>query len=323
VKSLHARLRCDAGQAVVFVVLVLAVLVGMAALVVDGGSWYQADRQAQTAADAAALAGAQDLPRRADAEDSADEYWSRNRDNSTSEDTLSFPDPTEPEYQITVKVTRKTDGFFAKVFDIDSITVRADAQAQVTAPLEMKNVAPIAVKDTAACLVTELSCFNQPVTLNFKESDIASGLIGLINLACHSDSSSGCGSGGTGGSDLTNWIASGYSGALPSNQWYGTKTGEVDKVQKALEDAAEAEKVLLFPVWDEADAANRSFHVIGWAAFEIDSVIEWKNDNPSCSPNCKVLQGHFETFLATDLAAGGTISDPNIDFGVHVITLTR
>ena len=38
------------------------VLVGMAALVVDGGSWYQADRQLQTAADAAALAGAQHLP---------------------------------------------------------------------------------------------------------------------------------------------------------------------------------------------------------------------------------------------------------------------
>jgi hypothetical protein len=28
-------------------------------------------------------------------------------------------------------------------------------------------------------------------------------------------------------------------------------------------------------------------------------------------------------FVATDLAAGGTITDPDLDFGVHVITLTH
>ena len=34
----------------------------MAALVIDVGSWYHAQRKLQTAADAAALAGAQELP---------------------------------------------------------------------------------------------------------------------------------------------------------------------------------------------------------------------------------------------------------------------
>ena len=37
-------------------------LVGLVSLVVDGGSWFRTQRQVQTAADAAALAGAQDLP---------------------------------------------------------------------------------------------------------------------------------------------------------------------------------------------------------------------------------------------------------------------
>jgi valyl-tRNA synthetase len=32
---------------------------------------------------------------------------------------------------------------------------------------------------------------------------------------------------------------------------------------------------------------------------------------------------HFVTFLATDLAAGNPITDPSLDFGVHVITLTQ
>ncbi len=56
------RLGGKSGQAIVFVVALLTILLGLGALVVDGGSWLRAQRHLQTAADAAALAGAQDLP---------------------------------------------------------------------------------------------------------------------------------------------------------------------------------------------------------------------------------------------------------------------
>ena len=52
----------DRGQATVLTLVFLVVLLGMAALVLDIGSWYRADRATQSAADAAALAGAQALP---------------------------------------------------------------------------------------------------------------------------------------------------------------------------------------------------------------------------------------------------------------------
>ena len=52
----------DRGQATVLTLVFLVVLLGMAALVLDVGSWYRADRATQSAADAAALAGAQALP---------------------------------------------------------------------------------------------------------------------------------------------------------------------------------------------------------------------------------------------------------------------
>ena len=61
-KKLLTRTRGESGQVFVFVAVILTALVGMAALVVDVGSWYQAQRKLQTAADAAALAGAQELP---------------------------------------------------------------------------------------------------------------------------------------------------------------------------------------------------------------------------------------------------------------------
>ena len=54
--------RSDRGQATVLTLVFLVVLLGMAALVLDIGSWYRADRATQSTADAAALAGAQALP---------------------------------------------------------------------------------------------------------------------------------------------------------------------------------------------------------------------------------------------------------------------
>ena len=74
--------------------------------------------------------------------------------------------------------------------------------------------------------------------------------------------------------------------------------------------------MLLFPVFDTASAST-GYHVIGWAAFvdrrrrQVDRASEHE------------LTGHFVTFIATDLAAGNPITDPNNDFGVHVITLTK
>src|SRR3990172_5763048 len=54
--------RCETGQTLVLLVLCVTALVGMAALVVDLGYFLLERRQLQTAADAAALAAAQELP---------------------------------------------------------------------------------------------------------------------------------------------------------------------------------------------------------------------------------------------------------------------
>ena len=54
--------RDESGQSIPMVVVFLVVLIGMLALVVDVGSWFRAQRQLQTTADAAALAGAYGLP---------------------------------------------------------------------------------------------------------------------------------------------------------------------------------------------------------------------------------------------------------------------
>ena len=54
-------LRDDSGVVAVIVAMLLVVFVGFSALVIDMGYWYNVRRQLQTAADAAALAGCQEL----------------------------------------------------------------------------------------------------------------------------------------------------------------------------------------------------------------------------------------------------------------------
>ena len=184
-------------------------------------------------------------------------------------------------------------------------------------PSMLKNVAPIAVKREVACAATSPACYGQTVTFNFDESNVSSSTIGLINLTCHSTASTACGSSaGIGGSQLKDWIENGYVDALPANQWYGVKTGEtVGPVKQGLTDRIGTP--LFFPVFDTTANSGSSyfFHIIGWAAFVIESVDSW-------GPGGRQLTGHFVTYIASDLAAGDPASGTT-DFGVHVISLIQ
>jgi hypothetical protein len=306
-KSLPARIRCDSGQAFVFVAFVLMTLVGMAALVIDGGSWYRAQRHLQTAADAAALAGAQELPTKpSTATGVALEYAQRNYAGIPTP-TVTFPDTAT----IDVSATATAPGIFARIYGaaFDEVDISARAQARVSAPLELKNVAPIAVYKEEACIVSDPSCFGEPKTLSFDEDDPfdpTKSKFGLLDLDRD---------GHVGADDIKDWIEDGYQDYLPVDTDYPPGTGEKNGIKKALEDAADEERVLMFPVFDSASAST-GYHVIGWAAFVIDEVVKWTGNEHE-------LTGHFVTFIATDLAGGGTIPDPDLDFGVHVITLTH
>jgi Putative Flp pilus-assembly TadE/G-like len=303
--SFRRRIHRDSGQALVFVAFTLMVLVGMAALVVDGGSWYQADRRLQTAADAAALAGAQHLPtEQSEAHDVALDYAQKNYAGIPAP-AVSFPDVGT----INVSATAQAPGILARIFDIDEVTVHAQAQARVFAPDMLKDVAPIAVHTSMACIVTDPTCFGQPKTLTFNEDspfDPTKSKFGLLDL--DRDGTVGAG-------DMKDWVENGYLDFLPIDEDYPAANGEKNGIKQELEDAADEQRVLLFPVFDTANAST-GYHVIGWAAFVIDEVGVWNGHDHE-------LTGHFVTFIATDLAAGNPITDPSKDFGVHVITLTQ
>ena len=311
-----SRMQKDSGQVIVFVVAILTVVIGMAALVIDGGSWRRAQRHLQTAADAAALAGAQNLPTDQSGATSTALSYAQTNYPGIPAPTVTFPDTGT----IDVAAQTTAPGILARIYGsvFNTVTVRAHARAQVSVPLYMKNVAPVAVKNTVACAATNPGCYGQTVTVAFNESQVSSSTIGLLNLTCHSTVSTACGSSsGIGGSQLESWIEDGYPDALPANEWYGVKTGEtVGPIKHGFEQRVGTP--LFFPVFDQvaSSGSNYFFHIIGWAAFVIHpGGITW-------GPQGRALTGHFTTFIATDLASGGQISGAT-DFGVHTITLVQ
>ena len=116
------------GQTLPIITLFMFAMLGMCALAIDVGSWYQQKRSLQSAADAGALAGAAYLPISwsAAGNAAANEYAK----NATG-DSISYQSSTQfvPGDSITITATRPASSFFAQVFGHGKITVKATAKA--------------------------------------------------------------------------------------------------------------------------------------------------------------------------------------------------
>jgi Flp pilus assembly protein TadG len=135
-RAVVQRRRHQRGQSLVLVVISMTVLLGMAALVLDLGLGWYAKRQLQASVDAAALAGAQELPSNANAVATAHEYILKNPtrgvfdlQDTTTTKCLSTAPGCAPVNALTVKATAKADTAFARIFGITTMTVGAKATA--------------------------------------------------------------------------------------------------------------------------------------------------------------------------------------------------
>lgn len=133
-KKLKRLKKEEHGQALVFLVGIFAILLGIMALVVDVGNVYWQKAELQNAADAAALAGAQELPMSATvAESTALSYASKNGVTDGLDETIVTPDApyAGDDRQIEVVITRNVSPIFAQALNITQpFTVSASAVAQ-------------------------------------------------------------------------------------------------------------------------------------------------------------------------------------------------
>jgi hypothetical protein len=125
----------DQGAIAVIMGVSLLVVLGFTVMAIDVGALFEERRTLQTAADAAALAGVQELPvSPAQAEALAGEYTDTNLVVDTDKEVV-ISSTFGPNDTISVHIVNpETELFFASVFGFDSAPVPADAAAVVGSP---------------------------------------------------------------------------------------------------------------------------------------------------------------------------------------------
>jgi len=305
---MNAKRRNESGQALVLMCVFILSLLGLAAVVLDVGSWYRAKRQLQSTADAAALAGAQALPDNpGNASGLAASYATKNASDLATSD-YSVSSNIVPNDRITVHVTRPAPGFFAKLFGIDSVDVGARATAQSEGMAAAKYVAPIAVKNTHPMLAgAGCPCFGQQNETTIPVGTTgAPGAFALVNLLNTQGTS--------GASTLADWIENGFQDYLPLGGYFsdpGVKFNS-SQIQDALTQRLNTE--LLFPVYDTltGQGSNAEYHVIGWAAFHLESI--------KVQGTGGTITGYF-TDITWDGIAATTPTGGGPNFGAHTVQL--
>jgi hypothetical protein len=299
------KIRDENGQTIVFTMLALIGVLGATALVLDVGSWFRAQRDAQATADAAALAGAQFLPDGPSAANGAVTQAGKNG-GGVAGANITITSNLSPADTIAVKASRPATAFFAKILGVGDFTVHADAKASAELPAKAQYVAPMVVsKDHPLLAGSGCPCFGQDTDLDYQAMG-APGAFGMLNLDG--------GNGTVGTSDEADWILKGHNKMLPLGN-YDSDPGakfSSSQIEGALDDRIGT--VLLFPVFSTLSGSgqNAVYTIIGWVGFYLTGY--------DIHGNNATLHGHFTHYIAHGIQA--TQADPSQpDFGVRTISL--
>ncbi|TMC00164.1 MAG: hypothetical protein E6J42_01585 [Chloroflexi bacterium] len=139
----------ERGQVLILMVLGLAALLGAVALTLDIGMAYHERRGLQNAVDAAALAGAIELPSSASLAETKARAWAA-KNGITDKDglTVTISNTYIPNDTITVSVSRHVPYYFSALLGIKGGNVPATGRARVGSPAGMNRFVPLAVQQT-------------------------------------------------------------------------------------------------------------------------------------------------------------------------------
>ena len=292
----------ERGQMLAIVAVSIVAMCACGAFVMDVGAWYRAQRATQTAADAAALAGAQQLPLNAfGAQALATEYADKNGGGLTE---TTFASQTFLNDTISTKVERTSPAFLARVLGLTSVDMSATASARAWNIGAARYAAPFGVIRTEPMLnLCSGVCFGSLYPTELDLNRVGPGSFKILNI----DGSQG----GTGPGTLSEWISGGLSGLMDIG-WYWSDTGakfSSGQVKDAME--ARVGSDILLPIYDQTqgNGSNFEYRVIGWAGFRLTDF--------RAQGNNATLNGYF-----VSVAWEGTPTDsPANFFGAKVIKL--
>jgi len=295
----HGRLsRCERGQTLVIVALLMLALMALSALVLDVGNIYIQRRMVQNAADAAALAGARALALGEDAsavETEAIDYAMQR--NAASSCVVSVVSTT-----VMVTASKTFPTYFAPILGIPAATVNATAQGgQLGYPGSWTGgLMPIAVDKNAVSPGRSIQIWDDGKTVDSKSGATAGGDRGWLYFE------------GPGASTIRNEIeGGGYGGTVKVGDWIDGAPGVKNSCTGAM--SIWINHIVICPVYDEYDAKCQGnecgYHIVGFGAFKVTKIVD--KGNP------KYIEGVFQNYTVGG-RTGGTF-----DTGVRVIGLKR
>ena len=304
--------RDERGQAIVLMTLSLVVIMGMAALVVDVGSWYHTKRRLQGTADAAALAGAQLLPNDPSGAQSQALAYANKNGGDVAGANITVTSTVLPNDTISVRARRTDPGIFSGILGITSADIDARAKARVGPPTKARYVAPMVV-DCDHPLIHNCNGDSTPdfgvnTTMDYDPMG-APGAYGMLNLG---------GNQNPGASEEADWILHGFDQYLGLGNYRSDPGCEVFVQQHSgRARGPQGHGPALSRSSGRSAARGRTpiYEIIGWIGFHL-TTFEVHGNNAT-------LHGYFTEFIAQGILAssGGGESGPSSSFGVKSIQL--
>jgi Flp pilus assembly protein TadG len=169
-KPILSRLSDERGQVIVFVVIAFVVLTAMVGVVIDIGYAYRTQRNLQATADAAALAGAQQLPDSTSATAVATQYGASASGNnkvgnvpvteSISTSCITTIPGCSPVNSVSVSEAATVPTFFSKVLGFTSFKIKVKATA--CSPCGSRPVDVMLVLDRTGSMCQDSTGANDP-----------------------------------------------------------------------------------------------------------------------------------------------------------------
>jgi hypothetical protein len=294
-------LREERGSAIVIMAFAITMMMGFGALTVDLGNLYLNKTRLANMADAAALAGVQDLPD--DPQGAVSNSYAYAGKNGLSSDivevTLSSNNTV-----VTVNATRHVPLYFAQIFDLTISDVSAQASAAIRAISGTTGVVPFGI-------VQQQFIYGQTYTLKAGAGGGYSGNYGALAL------------GGNGANEYRDNIENGYNGQLRMGDWVSTEPGNMSgptsqgvNYRIALDPNATfatvqqgSPRILVVPIIDSLAVHGRSdVLIVGFGAFFLEGVGGQGNNN--------YVSGKF-----MQIVIPGEMSSGAGDYGVYGSTL--
>lgn len=176
-RAWKARVSRESGQGLILAAAAMLVILGFAALAIDVGRLMHERRELQNAADAAAMAGARELPWSPAAATGAAGDWAAKNEIGPGElESVEVSSTYADDDTLTVSVEREVPFLFGRVLGLQGDTIHATASARAGSAAALDGLRPWGVLESA------IKYDGSSTILKYDAHDVTGGNFGALAI---------------------------------------------------------------------------------------------------------------------------------------------